>query len=549
MIDETRPESSRSSSPSLGRFDRGLWAAVSLALSLWIFKVAVIAFYPLRKLVMTAWLSDDAFIFMRIARNVALGRGYSFDGERLTSGAPLLWVWLTLPWQMFLNRGSAAKATLMTSGFFGALSTVVVFWIADKLFGRLAAWVAFVLSALSLPLVLNGMNGMETSVFTFLGLLAVALYLRVRASRSTWRGYLLLGCLLGLLHLTRTDGIFLTFAVLLAEFARLIALAPEERRHAAGEIAALVVGAAILTVPVLVLTFSATGKFAPANQVGRRALAWQAAAGADGRISIVEYAARSVFQMLSLQRLISIATGSSVLTALVLFVAGWRGRGRLLARIIGVYAAGFFGALVFYQWYFPDVHGLRYLNLPSHLVAVLTAGFLTYVVRRVACGRLGQTAILTVVVALTLGTTAFQYRELTSSMDPVIGKRLVPSYSSAEVARWWQLIDWMAVELEPGTVVAATDHGRIAYFTDVKVLDLDGILLPEIIRHLEEGSVESYFDENEVEYVLLPNSKKKLICRYLTETGRVVPAEGVPPDLGRVLYYWKPPPAAEATSS
>jgi len=528
-----------------GRSGRGgsrgsIRAPSLLALGLLCVKVGVILAFPLRKIAMTAWVPDDAFIFMRIARNVALGRGYSFDGVRLTSGAPQLWVWLTFPWQWLLDKNSAAKAVLMTSAFFGALASIIVFWIADRLYGRAAAWVAFALTALGLPLMLNSMNGMETSLFTCLGLLAIALYVRLRESRGTWKSYLVLGCVLGLLHLTRTDGVFLSFGIFVAELVRLSRLGPSERRAAIRELAVLVLAAAVVTLPTIVLSFKATGNPLPANQVGRRALAWEGPLGSDGRLSLAEYAAWSVFRMLSLQRLVAVATGSSVVAALGLLFGAWRGRGRRFAGIVLVYVCGFFGTLVFYQWYFPDVHGLRYLNLPAHLFAILTAGLLTYAVARLLQTRIRRMFALTVAVVLTLSTTAFQYREVASGVGGRMERRLIPNYSASAEAEWWRMVDWTAASLEPGTVVAATDHGRIAYFTDVAVIDLDGILLPQLLEHLEDGSVDEYLDESRVAYVFLPDRPEKRICRCLRETGRIEQVADVPEDADREVFRWVP---------
>ena len=538
---ENRPSTTILQRPCPASADTRVRAPALIAAGLWLVKASVIAMFPLRKVAMAAWIPDDAFIFMRVARNVALGRGYTFDGERLTSGAPQLWVWLTSPWHLLFEKNLAAEATLMTSASFGALSTVIVFWITDRLYGRTAAWVAFALAAFGFPLVFNSMNGMETALFTFLGLLAIALYLKLRESKATWGGYLVLGCVLGLLHLSRTDGVFLTLGILVAEVVRLAHLAPDGRRAAMREIAALTLAAAVVTMPCLILAFKADGNPFPANQVGRRALAWEGPLGSDGRMSLVEYCAWSVFRTLTLQRLVSVATGSSVLTALALLVATWRGRGRLFGGIVLVYTGTFFGMLVLYQWYFPDVHGLRYLNLPAHLFAVTTAGLLVLVATRFLRMRFRRGVVLIVAVTLTLSTTAFQYRELASGTGGRVERRLVPNYSAMEEAHWWRLVDWMQTSLEPGTVVAATDHGRMAYFVDVTVIDLDGILLPGLLHHLEQGSIGAYLDDARVTYVILPAARlEKRVCRCLCETGRLVPVEDAPTDTDRMIYHWQP---------
>src|SRR5207248_3256808 len=55
------------------------------------------------------------------------------------------------------------------------------------------------------------------------------------------------------------------------------------------------------------------------------------------------------------------------------------GRDRRLALITGFQLTSFILMLVFYQLYFPDVHGLRYVTLTGLLLCVLIGGLLQQV--------------------------------------------------------------------------------------------------------------------------------------------------------------------------
>jgi hypothetical protein len=84
------------------------------------------------------------------------------------------------------------------------------------------------------------------------------------------------------------------------------------------------------------------------------------------------------------------------------------------------------------------------------------------------------------------------------------GMKVIPRYTEQEIREWWSFVDWVSQNLPSGTVIAAKDHGRLAYFTDVQVVDLAGIIDPSIETHLRTGDMQSYLDAKGVQYAVLP---------------------------------------------
>jgi hypothetical protein len=517
------------------------WRPLTVAALVWAAKCALIIRFPLRKLAMCCWVLDDTFIFMRISRNLALGRGYSFDGVEPTAGAPPLWIWLTSLNHLALGPDEAVKLALAESALFGSLAAILVYEIAARAFERRVAWVSFVLVLFLAPLVCNSMNGMDTSIFAFLSLLAIALYARTDRAAAGAGRFFLLGGVLGLANLARSDGIFITAAVLAIEVYVLLRLGPLNRRVHARRVAALVVGIALFTSPLIFHSLAASGSLFPANQVGRRALAWEWALGSDGCVVWSRYLPRVAFKFMELQSLVAMSLGSALVGALAL-VTGLRHRGgRRIALVTGIFLSLYFGALIFYQWYFPDVHGLRYVYLPAHLMSI----FIAALICRLAFAPKGDTAqsvvggwaVVAGAVLLLLSASAFSYRDMVKSGFP--DRKFLPTYSQDEEARWWALIDWMSAELPPGALVAATDHGRLSYFTTAQIVDLDGILYPAIVEHIRQGTVDSYIRDKGAEYIVLQGEDRgrlshKLARRELAATP-VEEVEGAPHSFYRIL--------------
>jgi hypothetical protein len=163
------------------------------------------------------------------------------------------------------------------------------------------------------------------------------------------------------------------------------------------------------------------------------------------------------------------------------------------------------GTLVIYQGYFPDVHGLRYLSLAGHMLSILVLALCCQIVSTSQRATFARHALLIGIVFSLLLSSAYQYREMVRGLCWAKEMRIIPIYSDSEVRRWWSFLDWVSKNLPERTVIAAKDHGRLAYFTNIRIVDLAGIIEPSLMIYLTEGSVSSYREGKGVQYVLLPD--------------------------------------------
>ena len=519
---------------------RALLYPVLIALVSWLVKAAFIVLIPLRQLVMTPWLIDDSFIFMRIARNLAQGLGYTYDGVSPTSGAPLLWTVLTTPFHLFLGPEAAAKATIILGALLAAASTVLVFYLAYRLFNSAVAWTAFALSLFLAPIFLNAANGMATSAFTFLGLLTLCIYVSGKGKsgirKNTW--YFLIGALLGLLNLTRSDGIFLAFAIIIVEAFHIFKAERSDKNLLAGKLGLLVLGIILFTLPSVIWSLYANGTPLPANQQGRQHLAWEVLLGgaSDGLgAAYLKAVAGNVIRLFSL---ISVEMGSAILAIVAMIYLLISRRNAVFGTIAGIYSVTYFAALVFYQGYFPDVHGLRYLSLPGHIMAIAIAYLLCEVFKSTDGKGLLRPVVLAVVVVTLIISSAYQYQSLIRDLTWTRGMNIIPFYSKDQVRWFWSLLDGINLNLSDGAVVAAKDHARLAYFTNVRVVDLAGIIDPEVTAKLAAGEIGSYLQGKGVQYVLLPENGGAGIHHAVRRAVRLEKIPGAPPQecTGYLLY-------------
>ena len=162
---------------------------------------------------------DDAWIHFQFARNLARGDGLSFNPGHPTSGstAPL---WTLLLAAMYRAGGGlpadgpAAGQLLSAACFLAAL--VTTYALGKRLMGnRWAAWLAGAVVATNGRMVWAGLSALETCLFATLSLLAISAHLSDRAAHC-YRPRT--AALFGLAALARPEG-YLLFVLAMADSA------------------------------------------------------------------------------------------------------------------------------------------------------------------------------------------------------------------------------------------------------------------------------------------------------------------------------------------
>jgi hypothetical protein len=86
---------------------RDLWIAMALALLALLDVAALAPALDARAAALTFY--DDGYYYFQIARNLARGAGFTFDGIHATNGFHPLWLLLQAPlFRLFGRRGAAA---------------------------------------------------------------------------------------------------------------------------------------------------------------------------------------------------------------------------------------------------------------------------------------------------------------------------------------------------------------------------------------------------------------------------------------------------------
>jgi arabinofuranosyltransferase len=459
---------------------------------------------------------DDAWIHFQFARNLARGDGLSFNPGEPTSGSTApLWT-LLLAGAYFLGCDFPVAGQVLSGACFLA-ALVATYILGARLTGkRWLGALAGAVVAVNGRMVWAGLSALETCLFAALSLLAINAHIRDRAIlRQAQDGFLRqaqgpagryrlsTAALFGLAALSRPEG-YLLFALSLADF-----LWASWRRsritHHASRITyyvsrillpALIFAAIVL--PYLLFSLRTSGHLLPNT--------YHAKAGVDLRPDLDFLSLTARYLILDNPLLLPFyVLGLGVLLFPTLSSATGLGETspQRQASLLSLWSAGLpviYACLhaVLYQ------HG-RYLiplipvNAVAGVVGLLEAGRLA--TRRGYRWRGSPKALALLVGVLVIVGTAWRL--------PTMARLYawnVDNINEMHVA----LGEWVAEHTPPDAVLALNDIGAIAYVSERPIVDLAGLVTPEVIPLLRapdrDARLADFMAEQGVQYVVIfPN--------------------------------------------
>ena len=455
---------------------------------------------------------DDGYYYFQIARNVARGAGFTFDGIHATNGFHPLWLLLQAPlFRIFGGDVAPLRAVLVLEAVLVAAATVTVFRALHPRVGRgpAAATALFLLAQPGALRLLRG--GMEGALALWLFTVVWALWLVVRDEPEPLRRWWWLGVACAFFFLARLEaGVA---AVVLAVLA--FPLLRQDRRRAA----ALLLPVALTALAYLAWTRSCFGTFGPVSALAKAHLGGEAwihqslgqrlmlmfsmPSGLDPHVRRMLYAVHVTPAAAPL-------IGTLAPLAL-LALAVWQRR-RLLLRRAGSGAS--FVACTALAMMVLDKVGVRLMvdwyRAPSLLVlAVLMC--LPLVDRP----RLARVAVAVLAVVC-----------LARVPQPLWDLRSSPAPRPLAL----QAADWLRPRLFAGAVAASWNAGMIGYFTGGRVVNLDGLVndatfLREVVRGRD---LAGYLERERIRFlvdVTTPEARPApLVRRYPRKVAEAVEA-------------------------
>lgn len=431
----------------------------------------------------TGFPLDDAWIHQLVARSFVETGSFGVDPERFASGASsLLW-----PLLLAINPVSVAVPPVAFSEMLNVALYVVTGQLLRVLLerdgaGRLNAFLAASLAALSGNFLWFAFSGMEATLVAALVVGAVAAWVR---PEPQLRSALVAGGLLAAAALTRPEAV---------GFAAIVAVTVRWVRRPLSHAAACAAPATLAFASYLVATAGG-----PSTMAGRR---WMFLAYGQG-LGPLEFAAEFLMRWaerlaiyslgLAAPALFWVATGLAVVGAGRAVLRQQRGITLLLAITLA-------HLFVYAVWMPTEGHGGRYQPLVPFLFLPLVF--------------FGASACLTAALAPLSRST----RLPSATLAALLSAALIAIPAATRVRQWGadhalavQHVEETEVrmglgvrELPASARIASFDLGGIGYFSRRALLDLGALVDPSVLPWIRQGRTDELLLERGVEYVIVP---------------------------------------------
>lgn len=414
---------------------------------------------------------DDSFISLTFARNLANHGMMGFDGTSWSTGA-------TSPLHIFIiaNLIKAGLTPINAAISLGVVSTVwlsiATYFLGWAVFKRRdVALLAGILISVTPFVAFDAGNGLETSLFMALVTTTFAVYLLL----PTVRGRMATGTLIAIAVLVRPEALAIAPAVMLYRY---YTRRTDETWNELFEDAFLLIGPAVLMFQFVILynvlagdsflgTAGAKMRFFQEEHLTIRQKI------ADGSDNIALFAA-------PLLPLLLLAAFSFQRREMVLFGAFW-------TLVLAGYVAIFPGGMEHYFY--------RYQHPILPVLAVFAAGgFFVLFERLKAQTEVLPKLMLGGVLAAVVIVGGFQY----ARWRDLYGIAASETHNDLEA----MVLDMNKI-VPPGETVATHDIGALGYFGKFRVLDLVGLVNPEVSDYHSGRHVAQYIDTKKPQYLLV----------------------------------------------
>jgi hypothetical protein len=415
---------------------------------------------------------DDPWIHMQFARNLAQGDGLSYNPGQLVPGstAPL---WTALLSLLFLLPGSP----VLWAKLLGATCFVAAVDVTRRLARELGlderlSVFASAMTAVTGWLVWSALSGMEIPLFILLSLWGILL--QVRERRDERRAPMSM-FLFGTAVLARPEGLLL---LALAAVDRLVVPARNRdgdltlRWPSAGPTVWGALAAAIVVVPVALFNKALSGSVLPTTFSAKSTGVTEVVPNVQAlyKISSVFFSTQPYFTFTAIAGCLILLErwarrdDESLLPAL--WLVGLPLAYSTLGGVQTTVLAGNFG-----RYYFPLLPLLSVLGVIGLAPAFAALG------RRLEIRGLRLPLALFSLLLVAWPTFSGAYRGLgryLQSVSDVHG-------SDVRIARW------LETRLDPDAVLAVNDVGAIKYLLPNRVIDMAGIINPELNRYMQDA--------------------------------------------------------------
>ncbi len=440
---------------------------------------------------LTSVIPDDAFYYFQIARNIVSGYGSTFDGIHPTNGYHPLWLLILLPIFKIFSVGGTfdmqpVYAALSVEILFNAVSGIVMLLILSRYTAK--QWLkAFALGLWFFNpfLIYETMNGLETGLSLMLISIFFLLALKIQARENIYRNTIIAAVIGGLMVLARIDNIFFVLMFYVWLWAQDLTKENFKKVFKIGLISVVII--LPLFIYNLVYFKMLLTSASSSNTIVTRQLIVQ-----DHGPSIAQKVKASIYsthyQVVDLITHTGVPAGTYILIGLGL---GWwmMRKGMNVNKKIAGYKIEYFLFAGFLLNFLAN-SAIRWVGRPWYFVSftVFLMIFVTWLFEQFYDSVKFKKTFIGALVAFTLFSFYVNW-----------SKNLKSQY--ALQSQMYEASLWMNKNFPEERIVGAFNAGILGYFSENRVINLDGLVNNSAAEAIRNKKVWSYIKQQKIDYI------------------------------------------------
>jgi hypothetical protein len=427
---------------------------------------------------------DDTFYGFSISKNIAHGNDMSFDGKDPSNGFQPLWLFVIAPFFLLTDNVYLSINLILTfATIIDILTLFLIFKFTKLFFDDKIALVAAALYGLNPLIIFQTLSGIDVILSVFFVMLTMFFYLKNKDNLNL-KNNIMLGIFLGLSILTRMDNIFL-FAVIILHI--LFKNYKNKLKDAFKKCILITLIAFIINLPWLLWNFLTFGTILPSSGIARYELNHGIGPFFDYNLkSNLELMSENLYRSLGIiyhqLGVVNFDFNSITvllpifLTIILLFSISIKNIKKL--NIFLTYGAFIF---IFYGFYFLGVQ-IRYFTpfIPAFLI-LLVLGLQSM------SNKISKNKNIFYIISLAL--LAIIIINGIQQWNDGYFKWQTPLYQDAL---------WLKENTKSDEISASFNTGILSFFSERRVINLDGVVNSEAIAAIKNKSVVDYMKKKNV---------------------------------------------------
>jgi len=467
-------------------------------------------------------LIDDSFYSLGLARNLALGLGFTHDGVIQTNGFQPLFVFLSAPLYYIFpqDRVTPVYIVLFAQTILAVITGYIIYRLIKKKLGENPALFASFLWFLPVTMFKFDINGLETGLYAFFLMLSVYMYVEHIRDFScvTFKSSALFGVVLGLTVLSRNDAFFLIIAFI-ADFILLhkndLLNDRKYLKETSKKIGLCKITFIIVIFPWFYSNAVNFGSIIPRSGEAVRILSQKFLY--SGNVNYFDNPVMYCINNLvySIKRMIN----QSPIFEPMLWFGSYTNNFRL--AIITVFGMLGSGGLFLFLDRKNVIEFWNKHNMPAFRFAWIYSGIMVTAYSFFVFGQHHFPRYYYPIHVVFMFVPAFIIRYLCFRLPKFLRNAgvlvlaaffIVVNIGNMETYKFWDIDRGLATyfqtsscrrkHIKEGDLIAAFQSGALAYFSKNRVINLDGVVNTEASKSIEKGTMLAYIKSQKIDYII-----------------------------------------------